>query len=156
MLINSEKNKKTGFQYEASEKQNSMQRKIKGCGRDIIKLPGFKEFLKEISYPLQCKFMYCLFCEECILMKRPKYRFPAPMNAMPSSQIKWLLPERWLMSSQRCQYWRQKRSSLEASTPQTCSALLQRTPTNFWTENYFFKGLLQSSTNSKTTDSERC
>jgi len=44
MLINSE-NKKTGFQYEASrENRAPMQRKIKGCGRDIIKLPGFKSF----------------------------------------------------------------------------------------------------------------
>lgn len=47
MLINSE-DKKTSFQYEVSKgKRIPLQRKIKGNGRDIIKLPGFKSLKKK-------------------------------------------------------------------------------------------------------------
>lgn len=77
MLINSE-DKKISFQYEVSKGDRvPLQRKIKGCGRDIIKLPGFKS-LKKKNYPLQCKFILPP-CEECILMKGSKYRFSTAM-----------------------------------------------------------------------------
>lgn len=55
MVINSE-DKKTSFQYEVSKGDTvPFQRKIKGCGRDIIKLPGFKRFLKKkkLSFAMQ-------------------------------------------------------------------------------------------------------
>lgn len=46
MLINSE-DKKISFHYEASKRESSLQKKRKGCDRDIIKLPGFKNFFKK-------------------------------------------------------------------------------------------------------------
>lgn len=47
MLINSE-DKKTSFQYEVSKGDTVLlQRKIKGCCRDVIKLPGFKSLKKK-------------------------------------------------------------------------------------------------------------
>lgn len=66
MLINSG-DKTTSFQDEVSEGE----RKIKGYGRDIIKLLGFKRS-KMKSAILWDANAFCLFQEESILMKGPK------------------------------------------------------------------------------------